>query len=295
MIVRTGLPMQRRPRNKDRRAIHRGMPTRPSEDVSENLRQASAPANAPGLFLDLAPNRYYPIRFGSQSFSQVRSDAGSVFDHYATTMTHQDGDRAGRARSRPSLPTTRRNVTSARWTNQAPDRRRLSMKWCGCREMKSSTGLFSRCYSSALPPSRNLDLAARRDLSSHAPAERRLDGLNALPRRHRRLRHRHPRQASTFHREHCDGGAACSHPSHDTQRRPPRSLIGRCLLRELAGTFFVAVLIAKRIIVGPEQLAAASLAQGWQTTLIYAAPAGSSSRPLADLPNARDSEFWVIS
>jgi formate/nitrite transporter FocA (FNT family) len=69
----------------------------------------------------------------------------------------------------------------------------------------------------------------------------------------------------------------------------------------MAGTLFVAILIARSVIVGPEQLAAAVevakpiLAHGWGTTLLFAAPAGFLIASIAwILPNARGSEFWVI-
>jgi formate/nitrite transporter FocA (FNT family) len=69
----------------------------------------------------------------------------------------------------------------------------------------------------------------------------------------------------------------------------------------MAGTLFVAILMARCVIVGPEQLAAAVevskpiLAHGWGTTLLFAAPAGFLIASIAwILPNARGSEFWVI-
>jgi formate/nitrite transporter FocA (FNT family) len=69
----------------------------------------------------------------------------------------------------------------------------------------------------------------------------------------------------------------------------------------MAGTLFVAILIARCVIVGPEQLAAAVevskpiLAHSWGTTLLFAAPAGFLIASIAwILPNARGSEFWVI-
>jgi formate/nitrite transporter FocA (FNT family) len=69
----------------------------------------------------------------------------------------------------------------------------------------------------------------------------------------------------------------------------------------MAGTFLVAALMAWRIIVGPEQLAAALevskaiLTHDAGTTLLLAMPAGFLIASIAwILPNARGSEFWVI-
>jgi formate-nitrite transporter family protein len=69
----------------------------------------------------------------------------------------------------------------------------------------------------------------------------------------------------------------------------------------LAGTFFVAFLIARSVVVGPDQLAAAievssSIMQhDWIATLLLATPAGFLIASIAwTLPNARGSEFWVI-
>ncbi len=69
----------------------------------------------------------------------------------------------------------------------------------------------------------------------------------------------------------------------------------------MAGTFLVAALMAGRIIVGPEQLAAALevsksiLTHDPGTTLLLAMPAGFLIASIAwILPNARGSEFWVI-
>jgi formate/nitrite transporter FocA (FNT family) len=69
----------------------------------------------------------------------------------------------------------------------------------------------------------------------------------------------------------------------------------------MAGTLLVAYLIARRVIVEPEQLAAAleiskqALANDWETTLLFATPAGFLIASIAwILPNARGSEFWVI-
>ncbi|WP_249133914.1 formate/nitrite transporter family protein [Bradyrhizobium japonicum] len=69
----------------------------------------------------------------------------------------------------------------------------------------------------------------------------------------------------------------------------------------LAGTFFVALLVAKQIIVGPEQLAAAVdvsgaiLKKGPEATLLAAMPAGFLIASVAwILPSARESAIWVI-
>jgi formate/nitrite transporter FocA (FNT family) len=69
----------------------------------------------------------------------------------------------------------------------------------------------------------------------------------------------------------------------------------------MAGSFFVAFLIARCVVVGPEQLAAAVevskpvMAHDWSTTLQVATPAGFLIASIAwILPNARGSEFWVI-
>jgi hypothetical protein len=78
--------------------------------------------------------------------------------------------------------------------------------------------------------------------------------------------------------------------------------VGRCFRREHSGYVVRRpFLIARRIIVGPEQLAAAIevsrpiTADDWLTTLLVAAPAGFLIASIAwTLPNARGSEFWVI-
>lgn len=69
----------------------------------------------------------------------------------------------------------------------------------------------------------------------------------------------------------------------------------------MTGTFFVAVLVAKQIIVGPEQLAAAMdvaealLKKGPGATLLAAMPAGFLIASIAwILPSARESAIWVI-
>lgn len=72
-------------------------------------------------------------------------------------------------------------------------------------------------------------------------------------------------------------------------------------LANMAGTFLVAALMARRIIVDAEQLAAAVdvsqvlLTHAPRTTLLMAMPAGFLIASVAwILPNARGSEFWVI-
>lgn len=72
-------------------------------------------------------------------------------------------------------------------------------------------------------------------------------------------------------------------------------------LANMAGTFLVAALMAGRVIIGPEQLAAAVevarpiLGHGPTTALLIAMPAGFLIASVAWLlPNARGSEFWVI-
>jgi formate/nitrite transporter FocA (FNT family) len=69
----------------------------------------------------------------------------------------------------------------------------------------------------------------------------------------------------------------------------------------MAGTLFVSALVANQVIVGAEQLAAAVevskpiLANDSLTTLLTAMPAGFLIASIAwILPNARGSEFWVI-
>lgn len=69
----------------------------------------------------------------------------------------------------------------------------------------------------------------------------------------------------------------------------------------MAGTLLVAALIAKQIIVGPEELDAALevskavLKHGFLTTFLLATPAGFLIGSIAwILPNARGNEFWVI-
>lgn len=69
----------------------------------------------------------------------------------------------------------------------------------------------------------------------------------------------------------------------------------------MTGTFFVALLVAKQIIIGPEQLAAAVdvagavLKKGPEATLLAAMPAGFLIASVAwILPSARGSAIWVI-
>jgi formate-nitrite transporter family protein len=69
----------------------------------------------------------------------------------------------------------------------------------------------------------------------------------------------------------------------------------------MAGTFFVAFLIAHCFIVDPEHLASAIevskpiMTHDWLTTLLSATPAGFLIASIAwTLPNARGSEFWII-
>lgn len=73
------------------------------------------------------------------------------------------------------------------------------------------------------------------------------------------------------------------------------------LLANMAGTFFVAVLMAKQIIIGPSLLAAAievsrpTLDHDFVATFAIAAPAGFLIASVAwILPNARGTEIWVI-
>ena len=72
-------------------------------------------------------------------------------------------------------------------------------------------------------------------------------------------------------------------------------------LANMAGTLLVSTLVAKQIIVGQDQLAAAVeiskpiLTHDSKTTLLTAMPAGFLIASIAwILPNARGSEFWVI-
>jgi formate-nitrite transporter family protein len=90
--------------------------------------------------------------------------------------------------------------------------------------------------------------------------------------------------------------------------RPTFRNLGRLLrlwtvvfLANMAGTLLVAALVAHRVIVGPDQLAAAVqvsrsiLEHDPRTTLLTAMPAGFLIASIAwILPNARGTEFWVI-
>ena len=91
--------------------------------------------------------------------------------------------------------------------------------------------------------------------------------------------------------------------THPTPRKLGRllPLWAAVFIANMAGTLLVAFLIARRVIVEPEQLAAAleiskqALAHDWKTTLLFATPAGFLIASIAwILPNARGSEFWVI-
>ena len=89
---------------------------------------------------------------------------------------------------------------------------------------------------------------------------------------------------------------------------PTRRNVGRLLrlwvtvfAANMAGTLFVAWLVSRQIIVGPEQLSAALdvsrsvLTHDAMTTLMLGMPAGFLVASIAwILPNARGSEFWVI-
>jgi formate/nitrite transporter FocA (FNT family) len=89
---------------------------------------------------------------------------------------------------------------------------------------------------------------------------------------------------------------------------PTRRNLGRLLrlwtavfLANMVGTLLVAALMAWKIIIGPEQLAAALdisrsvLKHDFTTTLLLATPAGFLIASIAwILPNAKGSEFWVI-
>lgn len=72
-------------------------------------------------------------------------------------------------------------------------------------------------------------------------------------------------------------------------------------IANMAGTFVVAALMAGRLIIGPDQLTAATavsrkvLEHGPAETLLTATPAGFLIASIAwTLPNARGNEFWVI-
>jgi formate/nitrite transporter FocA (FNT family) len=92
--------------------------------------------------------------------------------------------------------------------------------------------------------------------------------------------------------------------THPTLRNLGRllRLWAAVFLANMAGTFVVAALMANQIIVSPEQLAAALtvskplLEHGAGTTLLLGMPAGFLIASIAwILPNARGSEFWVVS
>ena len=91
--------------------------------------------------------------------------------------------------------------------------------------------------------------------------------------------------------------------THPTRRNLARllRLWVTVLVANLVGTFFVALLVAHQIIVGPEQLSAtlevsrSVLRHDAMTTLMLGMPAGFLVASIAwILPNARGSEFWVI-
>lgn len=91
--------------------------------------------------------------------------------------------------------------------------------------------------------------------------------------------------------------------THPTRRNAGRLLRLWAIVfgANMAGTLAVAALMAGEIIIGPEQLAAATtisqslLAHGPWETLLVATPAGFLIASIAwILPNARGSEFWVI-
>ena len=91
-----------------------------------------------------------------------------------------------------------------------------------------------------------------------------------------------------------------THPTTRNLRRLLR-LWTTVFVANMAGTLLVAMLIARQIIVGADQLDAAVevsrsiLAHDGTTTLLLAMPAGFLIASIAwILPNARGSEFWVI-
>ncbi|MCG2643061.1 MULTISPECIES: formate/nitrite transporter family protein [Bradyrhizobium] len=91
-----------------------------------------------------------------------------------------------------------------------------------------------------------------------------------------------------------------THPTFRNLRRLLRLWIA-VFVANMAGTMFVAFLIARCIVVRPDQLVAAIevstpiMAHDWLTTLLLATPAGFLIASIAwTLPNARGSEFWVI-
>ena len=91
--------------------------------------------------------------------------------------------------------------------------------------------------------------------------------------------------------------------THPTMRNLGRllRLWAAVFTANMVGTFLVAELMARQIILEPAQLAAAVsisaslLAHGFGTTLLLGMPAGFLIASIAwILPNARGSEFWVI-
>jgi formate/nitrite transporter FocA (FNT family) len=91
--------------------------------------------------------------------------------------------------------------------------------------------------------------------------------------------------------------------THPTLRNLRRLLRLWCAVfaANMAGTFLVAMLMARQIIVGADQLDAALtvsqalLSKDAMTTLLLAMPAGFLIASIAwILPNARGSEFWVV-
>jgi formate/nitrite transporter FocA (FNT family) len=91
-----------------------------------------------------------------------------------------------------------------------------------------------------------------------------------------------------------------THPTMRNLRRLFR-LWAAVFVANMAGTFLVAMLMARQIIIGADQLDAAVevsrsiLTHDATTTLLLAMPAGFFIASIAwILPNARGSEFWVI-
>jgi formate-nitrite transporter family protein len=91
--------------------------------------------------------------------------------------------------------------------------------------------------------------------------------------------------------------------THPTSRNVGRlfRLWSIVFVANMAGTCLVALLLAKQIIIGPEQLAAALdvskmiLTKGPEATLFSAMPAGFLIASIAwILPTARESAIWVI-
>jgi formate/nitrite transporter FocA (FNT family) len=91
-----------------------------------------------------------------------------------------------------------------------------------------------------------------------------------------------------------------THPTRRNLHRLLRLWVA-VFMANMAGTLIVAALIAKQIIVGPDQLDAALevsrsiLRHDFTTTLLLACPAGFLIASIAwILPNAKGNEFWVI-